>query len=147
MKGANPAKMRGLDLRLQMLMGFLFLLVSMPFIALFFMAGDGFDGSLWGHLLKTILFSTISTTLYLLLGVGILVTLIGVSTAWLVTMCDFTGRRIFAVLLLLPLALPTYVSAFAYIEFLGFTGPLQTFIRDLFGYTSVKQYWLSLIHI
>ena len=141
MKGANPVKMRGLDLRLQVLMGCLFLLVSLPFIALFFMAAGAFDGSLWAHLLKTILFSTIGTTLYLLFGVGILVTLIGVSTAWLVTMCDFAGRRIFAVLLLLPLALPTYVSAFAYIEFLGFTGPLQTFIRDLFGYTSVKQYW------
>ena len=98
--------MRGLDLRLQVLMGCLFLLVSLPFIALFFMAAGAFDGSLWAHLLKTILFSTIGTTLYLLFGVGILVTLIGVSTAWLVTMCDFAGRRIFAVLLLLPLALP-----------------------------------------
>lgn len=127
--------------RLLVLVGGLFFLVCLPFAALIVMAFGNFDASLWQHLNKTILWPTVSTTLYLLSGVGVLVTLIGVSTAWLVTMCDFPGRRFLSVLLLLPLALPTYVSAFAYVEFLGFTGPLQTMLRELFGYTSVRQYW------
>lgn len=113
----------------------------MPFVALVGLAFGSLDRALWGHLVATILWPALTSTAFLLLCVGFLVTVIGVSTAWLVTICQFPGRSVLSIALLLPLALPTYVSAFAYIEFLGFQGPLQTAIRDIFGYTSIRQYW------
>ena len=91
--------------------------------------------------MRTVLPGAILNTFLLLGGVGVVTAVLGVSTAWLVTVCRFPGQTAFSVLLLLPLALPTYVSAFAYLEFLGFGGPLQSVIRDFFGFKSVKEYW------
>jgi iron(III) transport system permease protein len=59
--------------------------------------------------------------------------LIGMSTACAVTLFEFKGRRIFEWALLLPLAMPAYVSAYAYTDFLQFSGPAQTWLRDTFG--------------
>lgn len=129
------------DRRILTVSAVLLCLVALPFFALLFLSFEMLDIKLWSHLTRTVLWSAVSSTFILLVGVGVLVTLIGVATAWLVTICRFRGSGVFSVLLLLPLALPTYVSAFAYIEFLGFTGPVQTLIRDLFDYSSVRQYW------
>ena len=135
------AGLRKLDRNFLIIVCVLFAIVAMPFVALVVLSFGGFDGELWAHLNNTILWPALHSTLYLMLGVGVVVTLTGVSTAWLVTVCRFPGRGILSFALLLPLALPTYVSAFAYIEALGFTGPIQTAIRDLFGYTSIREYW------
>lgn len=81
-------------------------------------------------------------TLLLLLGVGVLVTFLGVGSAWLIAAYQFPSRRILSWALLLPLAVPTYIVAFAYLDVLHPIGPVQTFIRDLLGYTSPRQFRL-----
>ena len=117
------------------------LVCLLPVLSLIFLSVSDVDGKLWTHLVRTVLPGAILNTFLLLGGVGVVTAVLGVSTAWLVTVCRFPGQTAFSVLLLLPLALPTYVSAFAYLEFLGFGGPLQSVIRDFFGFKSVKEYW------
>ena len=85
------------------------------------------------HLSEFVLPELVNNTLWLVLGVGIGVSVLGVSLAWLVAMCEFPGRRLFDWALLLPLALPAYVTAFVAIGLLDFTGPLQTALREAFG--------------
>ena len=95
---------------------------------------------IWSHLASTVLPRYLFNTLGLVIGVGIGVLVIGVGTAWLVVMCRFPGQKIFEWALLLPLAVPTYVIAYAYTDFLQFAGPLQTFLRDLLGW-GAEDYW------
>ncbi len=79
-------------------------------------------------------------TLILFLGVTVGVSVIGVGTAWLVSMCDFAGRRIFDWALVLPLAIPAYVIAYSYTDFLQYAGPVQTSLRAL-GNWGPRDYW------
>ena len=88
----------------------------------------------WAHLAATVLPEYIANTLWLLAGVGAMVIFGGVATAWLVTMCRFPGQRLFEWTLILPLAMPAYIMAYAYTDFLQFTGPLQTWLRELTGW-------------
>ena len=94
----------------------------------------------WAHLSATVLPEYIANTLWLTLGVGTGVILIGVATAWLATMCRFPGRGFFEWALILPLAVPAYVMAYAYTDFLQFTGPVQTWLRGYFGWGRA-DYW------
>jgi iron(III) transport system permease protein len=94
----------------------------------------------WAHLSATVLPEYIANTLWLTLGVGVGVTVIGVATAWLTTMCRFPGRGFFEWALILPLAVPAYVMAYAYTDFLQFTGPVQTWLRGYFGWGRA-DYW------
>lgn len=114
-------------------------LISMPVIAvlsnIFADAGD-----VWKHLAETVLWTYISNSFWLMIGVGLGVLLIGVSTAWLVTLCRFPMRGMFEWALLLPLAAPAYILAYTYTDFLDFSGPVQTALRDLFGW-SFGDYW------
>lgn len=91
------------------------------------------DKEIWAHLLDTVLSSLLINTLVLLLGVGVIVSLLGVSLAWLTAVCDFPGRNFFDWALMLPLAMPTYVIAFVMVGLLDYSGPLQSFLRDIFG--------------
>ncbi len=115
-------------------------LVVLPVLAIAIMA-MGSSGNLWPHLISTVLPRAISTTFQLMVGVGIIVFVVGVSTAWLVTMCRFPGRRWLDLALLLPFAVPTYIIAFSYVELLDYTGPVQGLIRDLFGFKNSRDYW------
>jgi iron(III) transport system permease protein len=74
-------------------------------------------------------------------GVGLLSLLIGTGTAWLVTMYRFPGRRVFEWLLLLPLAVPTYIIAYSYLELLDYSGIVQSGLRELFGWHDARSYW------
>jgi len=94
----------------------------------------------WAHLAGTVLPEYIANTLWLLAGVGVMVIFGGVTTAWLVTMCRFPGQRLFEWTLILPLAMPAYIMAYAYTDFLQFTGPLQTWLRELTGWQA-REYW------
>ena len=94
----------------------------------------------WAHLAQTVLPEYISNTLWLMLWVGVGVTVIGVATAWLTTMCRFPGRGFFEWALILPLAVPAYVMAYAYTDFFQFTGPVQSALRAWFGW-GAKDYW------
>ncbi|MBN9339219.1 MAG: iron ABC transporter permease [Comamonadaceae bacterium] len=73
------------------------------------------------------------TTLWLGLWVALGAAGVGMATAAAVTLFDFPGRRQMEWLLLLPLAMPAYVTAYAYTDFLQFSGPLQTWLRAGFG--------------
>lgn len=81
----------------------------------------------------TVLPTYLGVTVELALLVGIGVIALGVPAAVLVTVFDFRGRRSFEWLLLLPLAMPAYVTAYAYTDFLQFSGPLQTWLRATFS--------------
>ena len=97
--------------------------------------------SIWQHLANTVLGTYVGNSLELMLGVGVGTTAIGVSTAWVVTLCSFPGRRLFESLLLLPLAAPAYILAYTYTNLLDYSGPIQTLLRKGFGWQSAQDYW------
>lgn len=99
---------------------------------------------IWQHLASTVLPRYIGNSLALATGVGTGTLVIGVGTAWLVTLCRFPGRRLFEWALLLPLAIPAYVIAYTYTGLLDAAGPVQSLLRDSFGW-SYGQYWFPQI--
>ena len=115
-------------------------LVALPVAAVIWVALKP-SGDIWSHLIATSLPGYIGTTLWLMLGVGTSVLLTGVTTAWLVTMCRFPGRRVFEWLLLLPLAFPAYVIAYAYTDLLEYSGAVQVFLRMMFEWQTPQDYW------
>jgi iron(III) transport system permease protein len=98
-------------------------------------------GEVWRHLSQTVLSTYILNSLWLLIGVGAGTLVVGVGTAWLVTMYSFPGRRSFEWLLLLPFAMPAYVLAYTYTGLFEFAGPIQGALRELFGWTTRRDYW------
>lgn len=91
------------------------------------------SGQILREMAATVLPDYALTSLVLCLAVAIGVAVIGTATAAAVTLFDFPGRRSFEWALLLPLAMPAYVVAYAYTDFLQFSGPLQTWLRGQFG--------------
>nr|WP_321982124.1 iron ABC transporter permease [uncultured Cohaesibacter sp.] len=123
-----------------LLLALILLMVIAPILSLVVIAfGDA--GDVWPHLLSTVLPRSVMTTIWLMLGVGGLTALIGVSTAWLVTMCRFPGRALFQWALLMPLAIPTYIVAYAAVDLFDYSGPAQSLIRRLLGVQSARDYW------
>ena len=98
------------------------------------------DG-IWEHLVSTVLWVYVGNTLWLMLGVGAGTIVLGASTAWLVTMYRFPGRRILSWALMLPLAVPSYILAFVITDQLEYAGNVQGALRDVFGWTSPREYW------
>ncbi len=95
----------------------------------------------WRHLLDTVLQDYILNSLILLmLGVSIGTLSMGITTAWLTSICRFPGRKVFQWALLLPLAVPAYIIAYTYTGMLDFSGPVQTFLRETFHW-SARDYW------
>jgi len=94
----------------------------------------------WQHLTATVLPDYIASTLWLGLGVAFGVMLTGVSSAWLVTTYRFPGRTLFEWALILPMAVPGYVIAYAYTDFLQFAGPVQSALRTITGWQA-GEYW------
>nr|WP_255537844.1 iron ABC transporter permease [Motiliproteus sp. SC1-56] len=76
-----------------------------------------------------------------MVGVGAGSVLLGVATAWLVTMCRFPGQRWFEWALLLPFAVPAYVVAYVYTDLLEYAGPVQETLRAYFGWQTARDYW------
>lgn len=107
-------------------------MVLLPVIGLAVLASQG-SGPLWPHLLDYVLPAATIDTLLLLGGTGALAAVIGTATAYLVTSCEFPGRAFLERALLLPLAIPTYIVAYAYVDVLHPTGPVQTLLRALLG--------------
>jgi len=116
------------------------LVIAVPLVTVIFLAFTP-NGDIWPHLVATVLPHYVSTTLILMTGVGGGTLIIGVGTAWLVTMNRFFGRRVFEWALLLPLAVPSYVIAYVYTDLLEYAGPIQGMLRDIFGWTNPRQYW------
>ncbi|WP_449045799.1 ABC transporter permease [Paracoccus versutus] len=116
-------------------------LVLLPVLALGLFALRGSPG-LWAHLVSNVLPVAARQTVILLVGVGAIVATLGTVTAWLVAACDFPGRRFFGWALLLPLAVPTYIVAYAYLDLLHPVGPVQGAIRGWLGYSSPREFRL-----
>lgn len=115
------------------------LLLALP---IFVIVGFVFSGSvdLFQHLYETVLVDYVSNSLLLMLGVGVGVLLLGIPTAWLTSVCDFPGRKLFSWALLLPLAVPAYIIAYTYTGLLDYAGPVQSAIRSITG-LGYGEYW------
>ena len=114
--------------------------VAMPIVAIFWIALTGGIGN-WQHLLINVLPKAGGRTLALLTMTAATSGFFGITTAWLVTTFEFPLRRVLSFALVLPLAIPGYLAAYAFGEFFDFTGPLQSTVRALFGYHSIREYW------
>lgn len=95
---------------------------------------------LWQHLFETVLSDYVYHSLLIAFSVGALTLLLGTSLAWLVARYEFSGRRILQWLILLPMAMPAYILAYTYTGMLGVAGPLQSQLRETFGWT-YHDYW------
>jgi iron(III) transport system permease protein len=114
-------------------------LIALPLAAVLgSLLGGG--GDTWSHLAATGLARYAGNTALLLAGVACGVISIGVLSAWLVTTYRFPGRDVLEWALMLPLAMPAYVMAYAYTDWLQFTGPVQSTLRAATGWQA-RDYW------
>lgn len=116
------------------------LIISLPLLTIFVISFAPAPG-VWPHLLSTTLPYSLQQTLLLMAGVAFLTLIAGAGTAWLITMYRFPGRDWFDWLMILPLALPTYITAYCYGDFLDYSGPVQSAIRAVGGFESFQDYW------
>jgi len=115
-------------------------LVLAPLVSLVRIAAQG-KATLWAQVTADVLPAALMDTGMLLGGVALLTGVIGIGAAWLVTAHRFPGRRALAALLPLPLAVPTYITAYIYVEIFDAAGPVQMGLRGLMGWTSRGDYW------
>ena len=116
------------------------LALALPVITIILLALTPTE-NVWPHLIGTVLPGYVLRTVLLMAGVGVITFVVGTAVAWLVTMCRFPLRPLFLWASLLPLAMPGYIIAYAYVDFLSYAGPLQTWLRGLFGWKSPADYW------
>jgi len=107
-------------------------LVLLP-LSVLALSWQSIDLQIWSHLWDTQMPRLLGNTLTLVVGVGTGVTVIGVSLAWLTSLCEFPGRRWLDWALMLPFAIPAYVLAFVFVGLLDFAGPVQSLLREWFG--------------
>ncbi|MFN4172104.1 MAG: ABC transporter permease, partial [Pseudorhodobacter sp.] len=119
-------------------------LVLAPVLAVVWIAFNPVS-NIWPHLMATVLPRYVANTLVLMLGVGVLTAVTGTVTAWLVTMYRFPGSRALDYALLFPLAIPAYVGAYALVDFLDYSGAVQTGLRGIAGWESSRDYWFPQI--
>ena len=115
-------------------------LVLLPILSLAFVALSG-TGEDWPHLVANVLPGASRTTLLLLMLVAAGTSVLGVLGAWLVVAFDFPFRRVFSWALVLPLAVPPYLAAYAFGEFFHYAGPVQGLVRAMFGFETIRDYW------
>ncbi len=113
---------------------------ALPVIAVVLLALAPSD-DIWAHLSSTLLPTALSNTTLLLAGAGFATLVIGTASAWLVTMYRFPGRTLADRLLVLPLAMPAYIVAYAYAELFDYAGPVQSGLRAAFGFRSPADYY------
>jgi iron(III) transport system permease protein len=97
--------------------------------------------NIWPHLISTVLPHYLAQTVLLLTGVGLFTFFVGVTLAWLVTLHDFPGSRLLQWLALLPLAMPGYIISYTYVDFLTYSGPLQSFLRTMMNWKRPGDYY------
>ena len=114
-------------------------LVAVPLLQILSSLGQP-SGGTWQHLRETVLPRYLWNTMFLAIGVGFSTMVMGVGAAWLVTRCRFIGSWVFEWALLLPLAIPSYLLAYAATDVFQFSGPVQTSLRELFDW-SRNDYW------
>lgn len=97
--------------------------------------------NIWPHLLATILPRYMGTTALLMAGVAGISVAVGTGAAWLIAMYRFPLARHLDWMLLMPLAVPGYLGAYALVDFLEYAGPVQTGLREIFGWSTSRDYW------
>ena len=103
------------------------LLVFIPMAEVLWQLTDPAEN--WEHLKETVLGRYLKDSLILVAGTVFLSVVAGVSCAWLVTCCEFPGRKLFEWALVLPLAVPTFIAAYAYFDLLDMLTPLLIWVR------------------
>lgn len=114
--------------------------VVLPLASLAVFAFRG-DAEIWPHLVQYVLPRATRDTAILLAGVAAVTAVAGIGTAWIVTAYDFAGRNALVWLLPLPLAFPTYIVAYVYVDIFDAAGPVQSAFRALAGYRTAAEYW------
>jgi iron(III) transport system permease protein len=120
--------------------GSIALTVILPLLTVIFLSFSPQE-NIWPHLFGTVLPGYIWRTLYVLAGVGILTFIIGTTTAWLVTTHEFPLRKLMQWVCLVPLATPTYIISYTYVDFFNYAGPLQTWLRGVAGWETPQDYF------
>ena len=115
-------------------------IVLMPIGAVLWIAATPAE-NIWPHMLATVLPRYLSTTLALMVGVGALTAAVGTGAAWILTMYRFPLSRVLDYALLLPLAIPAYIGAYALVDFLEYAGPVQGALRGAMGWQTARDYW------
>jgi iron(III) transport system permease protein len=115
-------------------------IILIPIMAVIYMAFYPTE-NIWPHLINTTLPRYLLNSLVLMMATGLVAGIMGVSAAWLVAMKEFPGRKLLEWALLLPLAIPTYIRAYALVDFWEYAGPFQTMLRDIMGYSLASDYW------
>lgn len=116
------------------------LLLSAPLFFLLFESLQG-GSEVFTHLWDTVLWDYIMNTLILIFGVCVLSCAIALPLGWLTAYCSFPGKKQFEWALMLPLAMPTYIIAYVYTDLLDYAGPVQSTLRQWFGWQSPNDYW------
>jgi iron(III) transport system permease protein len=119
--------------------GLIAVLVTLPILTIVLLSFASSE-NIWPHLLGTVLPGYVWRTLGLMAGVGFLTFIIGTATAWLVSLHDFPLRRILQWACLMPLAMPTYIVSYTYVDFLNYAGSLQTWLRGAMGWSRPEDY-------
>ncbi|MBK6266982.1 iron ABC transporter permease [Marivirga sp. S37H4] len=123
----------------------LVLLIGLPIYTLLFKFFDGGSSEVWNHLLETVLSDYILNSIGLVIVVSILTLLTGISTAWIVSTCEIPFRKHFEWILILPLAIPTYIAAYTYAGIFDYAGPIQSFFRNIgwieIAYIDIMNFW------
>ena len=120
-------------------------IIAIPILTIFYIAFSA-DDNIWPHLSSTVLPGYIMTTFLVLAGTSIITVFIGVGLAWIVTVYEFPMRRVMEWLCLIPLAMPAYIVAYAYGDLLDYTGFIQSSLRFIFGWNSIKDYWFPSVY-
>ncbi|MFM2279300.1 MAG: ABC-type Fe3+ transport system,permease component, partial [Pseudomonadota bacterium] len=115
-------------------------LIALPMAAILWLGVTAGTDDL-PHLVETILPRALGRTLTLMVLISLATGITGIVTAWLTVAFDFPFRRILTVALVLPLAMPTYLAAYAAGEVFDYAGPLQSLLRAIFGFHSARDYW------
>jgi len=119
--------------------GLIAVLVLMPILSVLWIAANPVE-NIWPHLMATTLPRYLGNTLVVMVLVAVVATTVGTVTAWLVVMYRFPGRRWLEWALLMPLAVPGFLGAYALVDFLDYSGPVQTVLRDMFGWQTAQDY-------
>lgn len=115
-------------------------LVLMPMLAVIWLALTPTE-NIWPHMMATTLPRYLGNTGLMMVGVALVTAVWGTASAWLVVMYRFPLSKVLDLGLLMPLAVPAYIGAYALVDLLDYAGPVQTALRAGFGWTSAKDYW------
>ena len=120
---------------------YILIILLLTHILMLILSSFQYNIDTWLHLFDTKLSIYFCNTFFLILGVGILSTIVGVSCAWIVAKYKFFLSNFVEWALLLPAAIPAYIVAYCYTDFLEYGGIIQTALREIFNWQSANEYF------